>query len=62
MTEQEIRDGAPCEATGYYRYDGLIRYIRKTPKNYFYQTTKGGRWREVPITVLRFVIDNYEPL
>ena len=62
MTEQEIKDGAPPKATGFYQYDRTIRYIRKTPKSYFYQTTTGGRWWKVPVTSLRFVKENYKPL
>jgi len=59
----EIRSKAPEGATGYYESEKYtIRYIRKTPKNYFYQNANGGRWWKVPITSLRYIKDNYKPL
>ena len=58
-----IKDNAPDGATGYYESEEYkIRYIRKTPKKYFYQNTLGGRWWEVPVSALRFISDNYKPL
>lgn len=63
MTIEEIRANAPEGATGYYNSDKhIVRYIRKTPKNYFYQNSIGGRWWKVPVTALRYIKDNYKPL
>jgi hypothetical protein len=63
MNLHEIKANAPVGATGYYEYGkGKIRYIRKTPKNYFYQNTHEGKWWEIPTTMLRFIKDDYKPL
>lgn len=64
MTIEEIRKNAPSGATGYYESEKYtVRYIRKTPKNYFYKTNNcSGRWWKVPVTALRYIKDNYKPL
>ena len=44
ITTEEIRKNKPDGATGYYEKDeGRVRYIRKTPKHYFYQTHTNGK-------------------
>lgn len=63
MTIEEIRKNAPAGATGYYKSEEYgARYIRKTPKNYYMQERNGSRWWKVPVTALRYVLENYKPL
>ena len=63
MNIDQIQANKPVCATGYYENEVyIIRYLRKTSKNYFYLNTVGGMWWKVPITALRFISDNYKPL
>ena len=64
MIIEEIRKNAPSGATGYYESEKYgYRFIRKTPKNYYYkERNNGSKWLKVPLSALRYISENYKPL
>ena len=58
----EIKSKAPEGATHYYEDGNVVVYIRRTPKNWYYKESVGGRWWKVSPFKIGLVRDYAKPL